>query len=77
MITSQDIYIYIYFDYRIQDFGQGMLWKWDNRSNISLQISVWNVDDHVFWDSFHPTEKTYRLLVRRVLDQYLRDNNKF
>ncbi|XP_051139367.1 GDSL esterase/lipase EXL3-like [Andrographis paniculata] len=26
-----------------------------------------NVLDHVFWDSFHPTEKAYRILVRTLL----------
>ncbi|KAI3464802.1 hypothetical protein Pfo_021465 [Paulownia fortunei] len=30
-----------------------------------------NVSEYVFWDSFHPTEKTYRLLVHQVLKQYL------
>ncbi|KAL7155518.1 hypothetical protein ABFS83_03G080000 [Erythranthe nasuta] len=29
-----------------------------------------NVDDHVFWDSFHPTEKTYKIIVRRILEEY-------
>ncbi|CAN4094015.1 unnamed protein product [Withania somnifera] len=27
--------------------------------------------DYVFWDSFHLTEKTYRLLVHQILVQYL------
>ncbi|KAJ8772642.1 hypothetical protein K2173_027819 [Erythroxylum novogranatense] len=26
---------------------------------------------YVFWDSFHPTERTYRLLVSRLLQQYV------
>ncbi|GER26624.1 GDSL esterase/lipase [Striga asiatica] len=30
-----------------------------------------NVSEYVFWDSFHPTEKVYRILVQHVLDQYL------
>ncbi|KAL7155520.1 hypothetical protein ABFS83_03G080200 [Erythranthe nasuta] len=30
-----------------------------------------NVNDYVFWDSFHPTEKTYRILARRILEQYI------
>ncbi|KAL8059265.1 hypothetical protein ABFX02_03G074000 [Erythranthe guttata] len=29
-----------------------------------------NVDDYVYWDSVHPTEKTYKILVRRILDEY-------
>ncbi|KAK6118819.1 hypothetical protein DH2020_047432 [Rehmannia glutinosa] len=31
-----------------------------------------NVSEYVFWDSFHPTEKTYRLLVHQFLEQYLK-----
>ncbi|KAL1212773.1 GDSL esterase/lipase EXL1 [Cardamine amara subsp. amara] len=30
--------------------------------------------DYVFWDSFHPTEKTYRILAANVLEKYI---NKF
>ncbi|KAK4429411.1 GDSL esterase/lipase EXL1 [Sesamum alatum] len=30
-----------------------------------------NVSDYVFWDSFHPTERTYRLIVHRILKQYI------
>ncbi|KAL9172841.1 hypothetical protein ABFS82_03G073300 [Erythranthe guttata] len=30
-----------------------------------------NVNDYVFWDSFHPSEKTYTILVRRILEQYI------
>ncbi|KAI4381782.1 hypothetical protein MLD38_007825 [Melastoma candidum] len=26
--------------------------------------------EYVFWDSYHPTEATYRLLVSRLLDKY-------
>ncbi|CAI0435570.1 unnamed protein product [Linum tenue] len=32
-----------------------------------------NVNAHVFWDSYHPTEKTYRVLVTELLDKYSRD----
>ncbi|KAJ7966899.1 GDSL esterase/lipase [Quillaja saponaria] len=27
--------------------------------------------NYVFWDSYHPTEKTYRIIVRRVLQKYI------
>lgn len=30
--------------------------------------------DYAFWDSFHPTEKTYRILVANILEKHL---NKF
>ncbi|CAN8277165.1 unnamed protein product [Cochlearia groenlandica] len=30
--------------------------------------------DYVFWDSFHPTEKTYKIIVENVLEKYF---NKF
>ncbi|KAL7155514.1 hypothetical protein ABFS83_03G079600 [Erythranthe nasuta] len=29
-----------------------------------------NVDDYVYWDSVHPTEKTYKILVHRILEEY-------
>lgn len=31
-----------------------------------------NVEDYVFWDSFHPTEKAYRLIVEEIVEQYLK-----
>ncbi|KAH6782740.1 GDSL-like Lipase/Acylhydrolase superfamily protein [Perilla frutescens var. frutescens] len=31
-----------------------------------------NVGDYIFWDSFHPTEKTYRLLVNEIIEQCLK-----
>ncbi|KAL7117553.1 hypothetical protein ACP275_03G078500 [Erythranthe tilingii] len=31
-----------------------------------------NVDDYVFWDSFHPTEKAYRILVDLIIDKYFK-----
>ncbi|KAL1188733.1 GDSL esterase/lipase EXL1 [Cardamine amara subsp. amara] len=27
--------------------------------------------DYVFWDSFHPTERAYRIIVSKLLDKYL------
>ena len=27
--------------------------------------------DYVFWDSFHPTETAYRIIVAKLLDRYL------
>ncbi|KAL7117550.1 hypothetical protein ACP275_03G078200 [Erythranthe tilingii] len=30
-----------------------------------------DVQDYVFWDSVHQTEKAYRILVRRILDEYI------
>ncbi|KAK4390820.1 GDSL esterase/lipase EXL3 [Sesamum angolense] len=30
-----------------------------------------NVSEYIFWDSFHPTERTYRLIVHRILEQYM------
>ncbi|KAL8514786.1 hypothetical protein ACS0TY_013750 [Phlomoides rotata] len=30
-----------------------------------------NVEDHVFWDSFHPTEKAYTILVHDIIKQFL------
>ncbi|CAA3021501.1 GDSL esterase/lipase EXL3 [Olea europaea subsp. europaea] len=32
-----------------------------------------NVSEYVFWDSFHLTEKAYRLLVHQILEQYMKD----
>lgn len=32
-----------------------------------------NVSEYVFWDSFHLTEKAYRLLVHQILKQYMKD----
>lgn len=43
-------------------------------ASIVCRYACRNVGDHVFWDSFHPTEKTFKLLVRRFLDQYLENN---
>ncbi|KAK3231871.1 hypothetical protein Dsin_003752 [Dipteronia sinensis] len=31
-----------------------------------------NVSGYVFWDSFHPTEKTYKILVSNVIKKYSR-----
>ncbi|CAI0382538.1 unnamed protein product [Linum tenue] len=31
-----------------------------------------NINAHVFWDSYHPTEKTYRVLVTTLLAKYSR-----
>ncbi|KDP36891.1 hypothetical protein JCGZ_08182 [Jatropha curcas] len=30
-----------------------------------------NTSDHVFWDSYHPTERAYRVLVSQLLVKYL------
>lgn len=30
-----------------------------------------NRDDFMFWDSFHPTEKTYRIMVAKYFERYL------
>ncbi|CAA3021506.1 GDSL esterase lipase EXL3-like [Olea europaea subsp. europaea] len=31
-----------------------------------------NVSDYVFWDSFHPTEKAYRLITHQILKQNIK-----
>ncbi|KAK8554841.1 hypothetical protein V6N13_118522 [Hibiscus sabdariffa] len=35
-----------------------------------------NVDKYIFWDSYHPTEKAYRVLVTRVLQKALQNELK-
>ncbi|EYU38777.1 hypothetical protein ABFS82_03G072800 [Erythranthe guttata] len=30
-----------------------------------------DVSDYVFWDSVHPTEKTYRIIVHRIFEEYI------
>ncbi|XP_071700528.1 GDSL esterase/lipase EXL3-like [Rutidosis leptorrhynchoides] len=32
-----------------------------------------NVSEYLFWDSFHPTEKGYRIIVENVLERYAND----
>ncbi|KAM3411544.1 hypothetical protein ACQJBY_003297 [Aegilops geniculata] len=32
-----------------------------------------DVEEYLFWDSYHPTEKAYRILVDYVYDNYLKD----
>ncbi|KAJ7966898.1 GDSL esterase/lipase [Quillaja saponaria] len=36
-----------------------------------LDTTCSDVTDYVFWDSYHPTEKTYRSLVPTILQKYL------
>ncbi|KAL7155519.1 hypothetical protein ABFS83_03G080100 [Erythranthe nasuta] len=40
-------------------------------ASILCRYACSNVDDYVFWDGFHPTEKTYRILARRILEEYI------
>lgn len=32
-----------------------------------------NPSDHVFWDSYHPTERTYSVLIPPLLQKYVND----
>jgi phospholipase/lecithinase/hemolysin len=32
-----------------------------------------NVQDYIFWDSFHPTEKAYNIVVDKLFQQNLQD----
>ena len=32
-----------------------------------------DVSDHIFWDSFHPTEGTYKRLIGPILKKFLDD----
>lgn len=32
-----------------------------------------NADKYIFWDSYHPTEKTYKILVAQLLAKYIND----
>ncbi|CAN1127366.1 GDSL esterase/lipase At3g43570 [Linum perenne] len=41
--------------------------------NKLIPVTCANVSSHVFWDSFHPTESTYRFLVAQLLDKYMGD----
>lgn len=36
-----------------------------------LDTTCSNVSEYVFWDSYHPTEGVYRLLIDQILDKYL------
>jgi hypothetical protein len=38
---------------------------------IQYQPACPNVHDYIFWDSFHPTEKAYNIVVDKVLHQNL------
>ncbi|XP_059646323.1 GDSL esterase/lipase EXL3-like [Cornus florida] len=37
----------------------------------SISMPCTDVSKYLFWDSFHPTEKAYRLLVHQLLNKYL------
>lgn len=37
----------------------------------SLDSTCPNVEDYVFWDSFHPTESAYKRLIAPILQKYL------
>ncbi|XP_065880563.1 GDSL esterase/lipase EXL3-like [Euphorbia lathyris] len=34
-------------------------------------VTCSNVSDHVFWDSYHPTESAYKILVSQLLAKYI------
>ncbi|KAK8596614.1 hypothetical protein V6N13_001230 [Hibiscus sabdariffa] len=36
-------------------------------------LTCTNVDKYIFWDSYHPTEKAYRVLVTRVLQKVINE----
>ncbi|KAL1343964.1 hypothetical protein HN51_017880 [Arachis hypogaea] len=36
-----------------------------------LDATCPDASEYVFWDSYHPTESVYRLLIRQVLDKYV------
>ncbi|CAK8562097.1 unnamed protein product [Lathyrus sativus] len=36
-------------------------------SSFTLKVCA-NTSEYVFWDSYHPTERAYRILVKQVLD---------
>ncbi|XP_042443272.1 GDSL esterase/lipase EXL3-like [Zingiber officinale] len=40
--------------------------------NSQTTTACSNVDEYVFWDSYHPTEKAYRVIVNDILTNYLR-----
>ncbi|KAJ4848719.1 GDSL esterase/lipase exl3, partial [Turnera subulata] len=33
-------------------------------------VTCANISDHVFWDSYHPTERTYTALVKELIPKY-------
>nr|XP_048330980.1 GDSL esterase/lipase EXL3-like [Ziziphus jujuba var. spinosa] len=36
-----------------------------------LSPTCTNSSDHVFWDSYHPTEATYRFLIPKLMNKYI------
>ncbi|XP_074560797.1 GDSL esterase/lipase EXL3-like [Curcuma longa] len=40
--------------------------------NSKTATACSNVDEYVFWDSYHPTEKAYRVVVNDILNKNLR-----
>lgn len=36
-------------------------------SSFTLKVCA-NTSEYVFWDSYHPTERAYEILVKQVLD---------
>lgn len=38
-----------------------------------LSSTCSNISKYLFWDSFHPTEKGYRIVVDHVLERYVND----
>ncbi|WCJ35067.1 GDSL-like Lipase/Acylhydrolase superfamily protein [Euphorbia peplus] len=39
--------------------------------NKATPVTCANVSNHVFWDSYHPTESAYRILVNQLLAKYI------
>ncbi|KAE8720694.1 GDSL esterase/lipase EXL2 [Hibiscus syriacus] len=39
--------------------------------NQMIESTCGNASEYVFWDSYHPTEKAYRALVRPLLQKYV------
>ncbi|CAN1163290.1 GDSL esterase/lipase EXL3 [Linum perenne] len=38
--------------------------------NKLTPVTCPNIGSHIFWDSYHPTEKAYRVITTQLLDQY-------
>ncbi|XP_048226540.1 GDSL esterase/lipase EXL3-like [Ricinus communis] len=39
--------------------------------NKVTPVTCDNVSDHIFWDSYHPTERAYEILISQVLAKYV------
>ncbi|KAK4774067.1 hypothetical protein SAY87_029086 [Trapa incisa] len=42
---------------------------------LSQALTCKNVTSHVFWDSFHPSERTYEILSKEIMGKYIRQND--